>query len=555
MRILKVRRISRDTETSSALVSQGVELDHAIKTGGHTLAGDVEDSTVSGAVNLDQRPKLGKWLKKPLLDDWDALMVTTQDRITRDDLHWWSFVAFVLANDKTVIVLDDPGLDLVTPNGRAIAGFKAAQAANYRLDVVKKKKKQVEHYKAMDFWPGGQVPYGYMKVKFRTVDNGREVIRWKLVIDPISSAIVREIWDRLVNKQDKVAVIRRDLNAHGILTPTDHQRWRNAQEGREGVSCEVRGAKWGNGAIRDIMTRHTLMGVATENGKPRMRDGLPVQWAEPILTKSEFDAVQKIFTTRKGSHRAPSSNPFLYVVYCPCGTAFHGSLQRMRGKDYHYLKCGSINNAGVNCGMGKHFRKEWVSTFLEDQVLSQIGSVEITEKTFQPGHDRTQEIESLKQGISNLTESLAHAEPGSLAMTTIMEKMNEYSTQVTELEKEPVVPARWVETPTGKTYATEWENDQDWNKRGEVLRKAGVRLVLGGTMDNPTSILVLPKDLAARAGDVAAGTVDPKLEETVAAILDEDVKNVLILADFIKRDPELVKESLAKLRATEQRAA
>ncbi|MFG2560214.1 recombinase family protein [Streptomyces sp. NPDC048496] len=73
--------------SSSALERQGLELSEAIVKGSHTVAGWVEDATVSGAVNLDQRPSLGKWLRAPLVHEWDALMVTTQDRISRDDMH------------------------------------------------------------------------------------------------------------------------------------------------------------------------------------------------------------------------------------------------------------------------------------------------------------------------------------------------------------------------------------------------------------------------------------------------------------------------------------
>ena len=49
----------------------------------------VEDETVSGSINLDQRKSLGQWLRSPLLHEWDVMAVTAQGRITRDDMHWW----------------------------------------------------------------------------------------------------------------------------------------------------------------------------------------------------------------------------------------------------------------------------------------------------------------------------------------------------------------------------------------------------------------------------------------------------------------------------------
>ncbi|MFF0227066.1 recombinase family protein [Streptomyces sp. NPDC004629] len=89
--VLKVRRISRDTEDSSALLRQGEELDRAAEEGRCTVAGEVEDVCVSGVVNLDDRPKLGRWMNDPLWHEWDAIMVTSLDRITRDQHHWDRF--------------------------------------------------------------------------------------------------------------------------------------------------------------------------------------------------------------------------------------------------------------------------------------------------------------------------------------------------------------------------------------------------------------------------------------------------------------------------------
>ncbi len=160
-RVLAVQRISRDTETSSALSRQDKDLTLAIQRQGHQEVGRVVDATVSGAVNLDQRPSLKKWLVSPLLHEWDALMVTTQDRITRDDMHWWQFVGWVLENGKSLVILDDPSFGIDTEDGRMIAGIKATQAAKYRKEVQAKKLKQTQDFREERLWPGGIWPFGY----------------------------------------------------------------------------------------------------------------------------------------------------------------------------------------------------------------------------------------------------------------------------------------------------------------------------------------------------------------------------------------------------------
>src|SRR5690606_8163612 len=95
-RLLLVARYSGDDETG-ALDRQKTLLgafaaehpDRVMANGPDN--GWVIDETVSGSVNLDERKKLGQWLREPLLSEWDTMVVPTQDRVTRDDIHWWRF--------------------------------------------------------------------------------------------------------------------------------------------------------------------------------------------------------------------------------------------------------------------------------------------------------------------------------------------------------------------------------------------------------------------------------------------------------------------------------
>ncbi|MFD3697124.1 recombinase family protein [Streptomyces sp. NPDC058646] len=59
--------------------------------GRYDVVGDVEDSFVSGAVSPEERPSLGRWMREPLWYEWDAIMVTSLDRITRNQTHWEMF--------------------------------------------------------------------------------------------------------------------------------------------------------------------------------------------------------------------------------------------------------------------------------------------------------------------------------------------------------------------------------------------------------------------------------------------------------------------------------
>ncbi|GIG64726.1 recombinase family protein [Phytomonospora endophytica] len=250
MDLLAAKRISRDPEASSALKRQDAELREAIADGGHNLVHMVEDATVSGAINLDQRKSLGEWLREPKVHEWQALMVTTQDRITGDDLHWHQLVGWCLENGKHVIVLDDPGLDISTPRGRLVAGVKASMTADYRHAVKDKRAKQTAYYRDVDLWHGGNWPWGYRTV--RKEHEGKK--RWVLAVDPVTSALAYEAHTRIVKESWALNRLRVDWNVRAVMTPRDHQRHVNATLGPEGVSTEVKGAKWTVNQLEAVLT-------------------------------------------------------------------------------------------------------------------------------------------------------------------------------------------------------------------------------------------------------------------------------------------------------------
>jgi DNA invertase Pin-like site-specific DNA recombinase len=217
-RALAVQRISRDTEASSALTRQDEALTLAVRRRAYVEAGRVVDATVSGAVNLDQRPSLRKWLTDPLVHEWDVLMVTEQDRITRDDMHWWHFVDWILKNGKDIEVLDDPMFDIHSEAGRMLAGIKAAQAAKYRRAVQAKQLDRTQFFRENRLWNGGVWPFGYRAEVFSHLGEPRK----RLAVDPCTSQLVREAYERIVHGRDTVYAVARDWNARGVPAGERH---------------------------------------------------------------------------------------------------------------------------------------------------------------------------------------------------------------------------------------------------------------------------------------------------------------------------------------------
>lgn len=511
MRVLAVKRISRDTEQSSALERQDVRLSEAVRKGNHTLAGWVEDATVSGSINLDKRPSLAKWLVSPLIHEWDGMMVTAQDRITRDDLHWAAFVGFVMENDKTVIVLDDPAFDLSTPNGRMIAHIKATQAANYRNDVVKKRLDQLEYFRDEQLWSGGSWPFGYRAIRI----EHKETPRWRLDIDPITGPLIREAYERLVNKNGSMGGIADDWNARGIMTARDHQRHINALNGRENVSNTPVGTKWRTNSIRSVLTNSALMGYAVHKGEIQKKNGLPVQWAEEILTPEEFKQLQDVVNLRGASQRGVDrrTTDLAGVFHCRCGEVLHGSSSTKKrktvpAKTYNWYIC-KTQWTDHKCQYATSWLREVLQMHLEEMFLTIAGGLEITNKTYVPGSDRTSDINQLKEALNNLTGNLVHMKPGSASANAVIKAMEDHEAALAELEALPVVPSRWVETGTGETFREFWERNPDWKTRAALLRKTGVRMYVGGSPNAPDLELLLPGDLQRRINDAFSDTVEP----------------------------------------------
>jgi DNA invertase Pin-like site-specific DNA recombinase len=506
MRVLAVKRISRDAESSSALERQELQLSEAITKGHYTVAGWVEDATVSGAVNLDQRPSLGLWLRAPLVHEWDALMVTEQDRISRDDMHWWSFIQRVLDNNKDIIVLNDPGFDISTPNGRMIAGIKAAQAANYRNAVKEKKLNQTRHYRKENLWGGGTWPFGYRAVAF-THDNAT---RWHLEADPITAPLVRETFDRITNKGESLGSIARDWNSRGILTALDHMRLTNAQENRVGVKTELKGTKWTTSTMTAVFTKKSLMGYAMHKGEPIIREGCPVTWADPLLTEEEWERLQEAMAERargKGGPSRPATH-LAGVVFCACGEPLYSHTSRRKLKDgtirnYSYYLCRSWSDrGGTRCRWVTSWQKSLIEEILETRFLAELGDQEILTRTYVPGVDKSKDIARIMKSLDNLTGNLTGLTPGSAGTQTVIQSMREHEEALQTLKAMTMIPSRWIEEGTGITYRQQWDQD-DWTARGDFLRKREIFLLIGGTTKDPSARLEIPDHSTRRRGEVA----------------------------------------------------
>lgn len=516
-RVLKMRRISRDSEDSSALVRQAEAQDAAVAAGRYDVVGDVEDSFISGAISPEDRPSLGRWMREPLWYEWDAIMVTSLDRITRNQTHWEMFADRCHQGGKVVICLDDPALDIAPGNGRMIAYIKATQAQEYREAIVQKRRLQTQYYRDESLWGGGTWPFGYRPVLSEY--QGRQ--RYKLVIDPVTGPLVREVYDRIADQGWTMSQVCNDWNERGVLTSQDYQRSVNADANKGGVKTHIKGTKWTTSTLGKILKKPILKGIAMHKGEPLLRDGMPVRWADPILTDGEFEKLQ-VAVTELGKHRAgirPNASPMTGVLYCPCGKRIYensstSKLNTGEIRPLKYFRCSSWAN-GQACPFSASWVQDHLYAIAEHAFLTRLGNEEIKERMYVPGKDNRNQIKELEHAIDNLTQSIALAS-SPVVITSLTATMERHAANLEGLRTEPFVPGRWEVTGTGQTYAEKWAGMNGWKERGPFLRKAGFRLfVFGHPKDknrDAAVYVISPDDVAGKARDALGGMLDPSDE-------------------------------------------
>ncbi|MGJ3559682.1 recombinase family protein [Streptomyces sp. INA 01156] len=107
-------------------------------------------------------------------EEWDELWVTNQDRLSRSEPHFMSFVFKMLEWGKEIHVLDDPTFtgQMQTPEGRAILHVKALGPHNELERIKKRIQDSHDRRRFTNRWPGGIPTFGYRIHK--RYEDGRE---------------------------------------------------------------------------------------------------------------------------------------------------------------------------------------------------------------------------------------------------------------------------------------------------------------------------------------------------------------------------------------------
>ena len=327
-------RVSTDDQLELSPDSQLKEIKNYAKAHGYTLDEEYifHDDGISGK-NAKRRPgfmlMIATAKKKP--KPFDAIIVWKFSRFARSREDSIVFKSQLKKLGIPVLSVSEPITDdkmSIIVEG-LIESMDEYYSANLSEEVKRGMLEKFSRKQAMT-----AAPFGYR------LENK------KYIPEPVEAEIIKECFDRFVNKNDTVWGIARDLNARGIKS-------------KRGNPIERRTVQyWLTNPVYIGCIRYT-----TDGGGSRMRysDGnylLQKDCHEPIIDKATFEAAQKIFEKNREIYKTERTVSFHEyalkgIVKCSeCGHNLtfctHKEAPRVHCPAYVHSKCSSASSVKLD---------------------------------------------------------------------------------------------------------------------------------------------------------------------------------------------------------------
>ncbi|GGW89246.1 recombinase family protein [Streptomyces albulus] len=476
--MLLAKRVSDDKgERSDTIETQDKRLRARAYEEDALIVGDTEDLSVSGDVDMFNRPALGQWLTPEMLERWDELWVTNQDRLSRSEPHFMAFVFKVIEWDKKILVLDDPEFtgQMLTPEGRAILHVKSL-GPHKELERIKQRVREShERRRYTKRWPGGVPPFGYVPIK-RYLDGKTATY---IELDESMVLVLHEMRRLMVEERQSFTGVANYLNSEGVLTARDRARL------RKGKPVKARGGpvgvreQWSETSVKSLLTDEALLGYKKHKRQVMYGlDGKPIQIAEPVFTDDEWGTLQAAVDRRRVTteRRVNGTSPLYGVAHCGrCGAKATHKVTERNGVTYRYYQCGawpkSKRCVGVSC------RAEEVEEMVEIFFLQKHGADRVTKRVWVPGNNVSKEIKEIEGRIERLRRQ---DEDGDWEddREGYRGRMKSLRQRKTELAALPVQKSGWVEQDQGTTYVELWSGLDLEGKRKQLI-ESGFKMMVG----------------------------------------------------------------------------
>jgi DNA invertase Pin-like site-specific DNA recombinase len=476
LRLLPYIRLSVTTDNTTSPERQMENIQRFAEYKRHDLVEITEadyDLDVSGSVSPFDRPGLGRWLKPDRLDQWDALVVSKLDRISRSLFDFTSLVQFLEAHGKSLIVLE-PELDLTTKEGR-VMGNILMTFAEYEREVIGARVKEA-HDKLVRAgkYKGGSIPFGYRAVK---LDKN-----WGFEPDPEYAPLVAEMARKYVG-YESLGSIAKWLNDKGVPTGVDLMRLRSPNPN---LRAKFKGSPWHASTVRTVLRNQAVLGAVVDKHGTPLRDdqGFVIYRADPILadTLSEARDIFEKIQARLSQNTAPvkvNGSPLLQIAFCAsCGSPMHLTIAKAnkgnRLYEYHYYKCHNVHQ--IRTCKAKLVKAGPLEDFVFGELLRSAGDRYLTEERIVAGRDYSEEMAKLIERTQWISGEVSRARLRKdrekvSEMQALLDVANAELDRFADLEPEPATIER---TSLDVTFRDWWEASDPVTRNG-FLRANNVR--------------------------------------------------------------------------------
>jgi len=383
----------------------------------------------------------------------DVLAVWKFDRWSRQGL---SAVADLIDTldvraDALFVALSD-GLRSNRPAWRIIASVLAEVARMEAENMSLRVRSSVRKLKTTGRFSGGTVPFGYRSAP--ASDGPGRVLE----VDPIESAIVRELAERVL-AGELISHIVANLNDRAIPTAGSEAR-RAAHAGGDPKGLPV--GRWHLSTLKTLLTAEMLLGRVLLHGRPVLDDaGLPLQVWPPILDLATMVSLR----ARLGQPRQRSNKPQAHrrasrllsgVIFCAhCGQKCY--IRSQRG--YFVYGCPGQQLGGDACPTPR-ISAPAVESYITETFLALVGDLpelRYIEIAGDPGAET--ELEEIEAAIAEVAAAFADDNADPTALLSRMATLKDRRTSLRALPKEIQV----VEERTGRSIREAWQAEEDEN--------------------------------------------------------------------------------------------
>lgn len=333
-RAAKYRRISSDREGRELGVDrQDEQLTALAERIGVDVVADYVDNDI-GASTRSRKPRPDY---KRMLDDaragrFDVILAATAGRLTRRPREHEDLIDLSVQHGTVIHYASSPSFDLNTAQGRRVARTLAAQDAGESEDIAERVSAAARQRAERGLNHGGHRCFGY--------DTSG------MNIEPGEAAEIAWMAEQMLAGVP-LGAITRDLNARGV--------------------CTAHGKPWQSTAVRQLLVRPRLAGLAEHRGVIVGRG----QWP-PILTEAQHQALVALINdpTRRTSTGNRAAYLLSGIATCGvCGANITSGGVKRSGKP------GAPGWRRIYaCRTGKHVgrRQDWIDDYVAMVVVRRL---------------------------------------------------------------------------------------------------------------------------------------------------------------------------------------